>query len=592
LTDERVLTAGKGIDLTDGGAGSTITVLIDENDIPYTPSDVTDWNSEVDPGDVDDALDQLASNMAPLLPSSAPALDNIDYNTGLGVSGANTWNSTYPISGYTNLPGDGVDTSFTTSGSERGIYDYDTFTSCSGTLNEDVASTDNYPANCFGPGGSDGGATNDLKILVNGVVVHTVDLLTHSGGSDLNVNGSGFSALLDDTPVYFPDSTPFPARTYRTGTWIVVKADLSKGYNEIKVQHVTDAGTQTTNIYELILDDDNTATVFSGESLDISAMSGSKHLSGVEYHTGGVLHYDITISNAYRNTYDDTNAVTFNVSSDLDSLAADDLVASVGDEGKQHVITNKVVNVDSTNRRILAASVTVSTSVNRTVQSDDTSAGDSVSNLLVDNFAANSTDLYENFRDEAYRLKSNSDFGTDLSSNWDETESLVGADAGHNDGAQIFNDILDYPDFDFSAVSNGPAGNPDYSSASGTRYYYRFFTDSTGAANFRISIGGSGTLVTGVPTASTNEFSVRLKWPTETGWLDILTAFIEGNWDDDDGCYYASLGSDSSMPISGRGISIGTKNSANSYDKCYIEVTVPGGWTGYLTDITIEWAAT
>lgn len=213
LTQERVLTAGAGISLSDGGANSTATVAVDEANIPFTPTTAADWNSGVDPGDVDDALDQLAANLNPLLPSAAPVLDNIDYNSGSGVSGKNTWNAANPLAGYTNLPGDGVDTTFTTSGSEKGIYDYDTISSVSGTLNEDVAATDNYPANAFGPGGSDGGATNDLKLLVNGGVVHTVDLLTHFGGADVNGNSSGFSALIDDTPVYFPDSSPFPART-------------------------------------------------------------------------------------------------------------------------------------------------------------------------------------------------------------------------------------------------------------------------------------------------------------------------------------------------------------------------------------------
>jgi len=46
------------------GTGLTLSgsdLIINESDIPYTPSDVSDWSGSVDPGDVNDALDQLAS---------------------------------------------------------------------------------------------------------------------------------------------------------------------------------------------------------------------------------------------------------------------------------------------------------------------------------------------------------------------------------------------------------------------------------------------------------------------------------------------------------------------------------------------------
>lgn len=63
----------------DGSSGSPISLnygtglmlsgsdlVINESDIPYTPSDASDWNGSTDPGDVDDALDQLAERTTSL----------------------------------------------------------------------------------------------------------------------------------------------------------------------------------------------------------------------------------------------------------------------------------------------------------------------------------------------------------------------------------------------------------------------------------------------------------------------------------------------------------------------------------------------
>jgi hypothetical protein len=62
LTVERILTAGTGISVTDGGAGSTVTIACDADasEITFTPAVATDWDGDADPGDLDDALNQLA----------------------------------------------------------------------------------------------------------------------------------------------------------------------------------------------------------------------------------------------------------------------------------------------------------------------------------------------------------------------------------------------------------------------------------------------------------------------------------------------------------------------------------------------------
>jgi hypothetical protein len=585
--------------------------FVDAEEVRYLPSTPSDWNSGVDPGDTADALNQLASNMGPLLPSSAPVLDQISWSDPDGTAGYNTWNDANPLAGYTsasdagsvNNSGDALDTLMGTAGNEHGVLDFDTVGDKDGVLNDDVVSDDNYPADCFGPGGADGGATNDLKLMLNGSALHTVDLLTFAGGNSYNGNGSGFTSLSSDISVYFPDSTPFPARKYRTGLWKLDSTDMVKGYNVVSVDHVTAAGTQSTNVHEFLLDDEDTNTTFSDESADTLVMSGGRYMSGVQFHEGGTWKYSIKVKNAYKDTYRSGNAVTFNESSELQNLSNDTLAASGGDQDKQHVVTSDTVTFAS-NDRLLDGSVSVTTSCLRTVQGTQTSAGAGFSGILFDNYVSNSGDLNRYFRDEDYRLHGGSNFNNDLSSNWDESESLVGANANYNDGLQTVNDILDYPSVNWSAVSNGPGGNPDYSSAAGVRYEWELYTGSPSTSSFRVVISGSHTKIADATafTPNSNQIKVALRWPNQTGWLDLMVAFNEGDFGDTgesaryglddgdpaitDGCYFASLDSDGWT-----GVSIGTKSTASSYGKLYLRVIAPSGWTGTITSAAVTWDA-
>ena len=657
LSQERVLTGGDAITVTDGGAGSTATVDvvsgdIDHNDlgskdtgdfqhltsaehdklvadggvvnadtlhvhdadiITYTPAVLADWDDGVDPGDTDDALDQLAANMGPLLPSAAPVLDNIDWSSTGGVTGANTWNDLNTITDYitaatagsVNNSGDALDINMGTTGNEHGIMAVASVADKAGYLNTDVVASDNYPDEAFGPGGADGGSVNDLKLLLNGSILHTVDLLTFGSGTSVNGNGSGFFSLLDDTPVYFPDLTPFPARTYRTGGWYLDTADMTYGYNVVKVQHVTDSGTQETNVEEFILDNVTVATTYTNELIDTLSMTGALHLSGVEYHTGGTAEYDIQVRNAYRETYDDTDAISFS-GTNIDALAVEDLAASGGDEAKIHSVVDKAVTISS--GRIINGAIVVKTSTSRTVQTSPDSTSVTITGLLMDSNSASSTALIEYFTDENYRIEGEQNFNGDLTGTalWTETESLVGADAGHLDGLQVTEGSLYYPggasisDYD---TTQAPASNPDYGAAAGKRFYWRYFTNATGTSSFRVLIQGDRDIIsdaTAFTGGANNEIKVALRWATETGWLDLNVEFNEGDFGDTtkdsrygldtdavaltDGCHSTSLDSGSAL-----GVTIGTKTSANSYDNLYLRILTSADFNGQIDDVTVTW---
>jgi hypothetical protein len=519
-----------------------------------------------------------------LIPPPAPVLDDISATSANGVVGKNTWNSAQPISSYVDLPGDGLDTTFSTGGTENGVVASGAG-AFAGTLNDDVtAHAYAYPADAFGEGD-----IGTLQLLVNGNIIHTTDLTSFGSGASTNGNGSGFS-LGAATPVQFDSGDPLVTRQYRTGTWNVETGDQANGYDEVQVRHVVTSGTIQTTIQEWVVDESTTATSYTGEVLDTLAMAGSKDISGVNYHTGGTAQYDITIQNAQRNTYRTGNAVTFS-ETNVSNLSNESLSATGGNEAQDHVITNKTATINAT--RILDGSISVSTNTLRTVQSSPGSSGDSITGILMDNASATSTDLLTGFDDENRRIAGDENFATDLSATWDSTQSLVGGDAGHNDGLQVYNSQLIYPVTNFSVITNGPGGNPDYSSAAGTRYFYGYFSNAAGTANFRLTIQGSATLIAEAAALGTgnNNIKMSLRAPSETGWLDVMSAFIEGNFGDGDGCYAASLGSDQTIPTTNLGCTIGTKSTSNSFDKMYFRLTVGSGWTGSLTSVSIIWGA-
>lgn len=89
---ESKLVAGTGISLTTQNPGGNENILIavsglDAANIGYTPSDNSKWNSSADPGQTDDALDQLASRVKTIETTTFDAsaitytpVDNTDWN--------------------------------------------------------------------------------------------------------------------------------------------------------------------------------------------------------------------------------------------------------------------------------------------------------------------------------------------------------------------------------------------------------------------------------------------------------------------------------------------------------------------------------
>lgn len=553
------------------------------------------------------AIDRFNEVLKELAPSPAPIISNISYATSLGVAGKVSFGTSNAIATYfnvTNADSDialDINGAITSAGStvvRKGIYA--TGVDRQGDLASNVATgpgapTPAYLAEAFG--NADQGF---LQLFVNGALSHQVDLSTFGSGNSLNANGSGFLNLLAATSASFPSGGSFALFKYRTGQWKVTSLDQRNGHNYVQVKHVISPTTYTTNLFGWVNDTDVTSTSFSGENLYALVMTGSKFISGVQYNTGGTASYDITASNLHRNTYSTSPSAISHGSSINVSLPSSALGAIVT-QTETEVITGRTATVNVP--RVLGIGITAKTTVDRTVQGDVISTGATIAGLLLDNVSDDAVATNETLNGEKFRVPSNRSL-TDITgftnggaALWITTNSITAGPAGYNDGLLIYNGSLYYPtntavanSGNFSTVANGPGGNPNYSAATGTRTYLRYFFFSSATQNFVLNITSSGCNFISAVTAFSGingNAHIELLAPNTTSngasteFKDCVTAYTADNAI---GCFAATFGS--TIPTNW-GLTLGTKSTATSGSVVIIKVTVGNGWTGSISNISL-----
>lgn len=534
---------------------------------------------------VTDALDDLNEVMSALAPPPAPDLDDIDLNTTSGYDGKIAL-SAYTVTGIGSLPAVGVDELFDETGNRAGVINGTT--SITGTLNEDVPEGTGspfvpYPANSFGNGDQ-----GTLVLELNGTEIHSVDLASAGAGDDVNANGSGFN-LSAATAVKFPGGSDFPQFKYRTGTWTLHYNDMIAGWNYIRVKHTVGAVTTTTDYADCLRDTNTTATTFSSVSLDTPNGGSAWYLSGVQYWGSFTATLRGTVSNLYKDTYWGGSAIFANNVTGNWSWNNETLPACSGDTNQQ--VTVGIVITANNYNRFIGTDLSGRLGAYRTVQSTVYSATQTMQDVLIDRSSTGSTDEtnYDSFDRETYRMQHGSTWtSTTFSSNWTESESLVGADAGHNNGLQVAEGYLQYP-YGNWAYTNAPGSNPNYTSASGVRYYYRYFKDVTYATgNMNIYFTGSGTFISeGTSFSSANQLKCSIRLPTQTDWMDTYEDFVTDQWGAGDGCRTAGNGR---AMYTAWSLTVGTKSTANSGNGVYVRITVPDGGTAWLSSMSFGWS--
>lgn len=539
------------------------------------------------------AVDRFNEVLKALAPPPAPDLSSVGFSQS-GVTGKLSFGSSNAIGGYTNVPSQDINSTYSNSGDRHGIF---APAVKSGTLANNIAAHPYaYPANAFG--NADQGT---LNLIVNGATIHTVDLAVVSGGSFTNGNGSGFT-LIAPTPVEFDSGDTFDTFLYRTGTWNVAVADQVNGYNTITVTHVVGSVTNTVQTHDWVNDADVTGTVISAENLDNLAMAGSKFLSGVEYHTSGTAEYDVTIDNSYRNTYSSSAAaINFGPSN---ATMSDQALANMTTEADTVNVVDAGVTVSA--NRLLNGSISTNVTVDRTVQADVAGGADSIGGLLLDVVADNASNTNEPFNGEGYRMDAavesnltNTSYGSGPGASpftWDSTASLVGGDADHNNGLLVEDGEIKYPTQgtnggNYGAISNGPAGNVNYSGAAGNRTYYRYFYDASPRNNFTLNVTASSTNFVDVATGpSGNNVTLEILAPNTTqnggGTIEFKDAVAPFTTINDIGMFASTFGA--TIPTDW-GLSLGSRDTSTAGDVIVIKITASNAWTGSITNIGITW---
>ena len=585
---------------------ATISVIGTAEDGDYSDGLFTDFMPTTTTGVAVDRFNEVLKELAP---PPAPTLANISYTTSPGSAGKLSFGASNPI-GYaivTNVGGPpGLDVNgifLNTGGARNGIYATGAISPKEGYLAASAAlgpgtPTEAYPAMSFG--NADQGT---LQIWVNGTLKHSVDLSIFTSGAT-TTSGTGFDLSAADA-VSFPNGASFTSFQYRTGMWRVASVDERPGHNYVQVRHVIGATTYTTNYLEWVIDGSVAATSYLSETLTGLSMTGSKYLSGVQYHTGGSATYAITVQNPYSNTFSNSASAVYHTNSTNCLPAATlipDLVGAPWETSslvlsKSAPITASVLHNEA---------ITARTATLRTAQSVIVSAGDTEDFLLMNAVTDAATATNEPLDGETYRVPSDRSLTTTSGFTiggvglWNSPISIAGATSGYSDGLLVYNGILCYPsntastpgitDGDF-AIANGPPGNPNYSATSGERVYLRYFYFTSATQNFILNIAhsgvafrsrASGNLLVGTPDAyleilapntTSNGASVEFK--------DAIVAYTS---DSATGCHAATYGS---TQYTAWGITLGTKSTATSGNVIILRITAGSDWTASISNIAI-----
>ena len=317
-----------------------------------------------------------------------------------------------------------------------------------------------------------------------------------------------------------------------------------------------------------------------------------------------VLVYNAEINNFYKHTYDNAASVSIdgtNISSQSHS------VTTIG--GSEN--SSKVIQITSSHNinvsELYNGSATVRiSSLNHPLKTNLSNTGSvTVSGFLIHNVTTpTNNNLTETFIDEDFRIQSGS-YATQASvtsSAWNSQHHMTASGAtGHTDGLIFFDQKLYSPvnsslpnSGDFSSLTNGPSGNPDYSSLTGTRTYFRRIQNTSGGTirDIKITSTKSNSIFSN-STLDANDVHVFVKVPGSTGWMDVSQNFSYGNVADDDGALISTANDNSNTTGAGNSVhclTFGTEYVANN-QYLSLKMEADESWTGYLDQLVFQMGA-
>ena len=611
------LDSNNNVILTSSAGGGVATGVIGEaEDGDYTDGLYTDFTPTTPIGTAIDRFNEILKIISPPI---TPKVQSIDYDQSNGISAKLSFDDSYPITdytasstegGFTAIPRNGIYEADTAdSNFKLGIYNGQTFT---GTVNYDVTlneinSNVVYTADAFGQANN-----GTLKLELNGTVIHSVDLSSFtgagnpgSGTADSLTSNSGFIDVSVSASSYDGNGSEWIQYQYRTAKYQIDSGDQNKGWNYLRVIHTIGSTDYASNYIEWVNDPDGAAQALSisNERVEDIVTNGSIYLSGVEYNTQITASYKAEINNIYRNVFPTGTPISFST-----TRATQPSAQSVPDLGLGEDETKALPITASFNLQgVLYPSQTIGLGINVThplkANLNNSGVATATGFLIFDNTPPVSSNTTETFIDEARRLVSGSydtqGSVTDQAAGWSSLVDMTEQGAGDHAngllqiGTSEFSGRLysprdaDLPNSgDFSALANGESGNPNYSSVTGTRTWFRKIqnTNTYDVYNMLISTTKSATLFNN-SALGTGNLNAYIKVPGTTGWMDISQAFSYGNTSDGDGALISTAANDTDSGNNTHYITFGTLNvSANDY--VVIKFVGDASWSGYIAQMS------
>jgi collagen type VII alpha len=398
----------------------------------------------------------------------------------------------------------------------------------------------------------------------------------------------------------------FPKWQKGNATLTLTGAQLSQGYNKIKIQREGGFTTQFTNDYEVFYDNDAGANpTVSGTPTAVEGVTvNTGYLSGVNFYIRGSTFKVGTVGlDCFDNVYVlNPLAITSSDSNSMgnSSIAWNDAtvtgVTNPPTIGNTMTVTDKVITVPSSNVRSINARVTITpTDPYGSYSGVQSASANRLINAYLNTVAGTSSDVGEFFDDEWYRMLSNfsltsTSYSAGGAGGWDSTISLVSGTTGYT-GLQVYNGGLRYPVTNYSSGYLPSTGQPNYSGASGLRTYIRYFYVGGGVQTLTFTLAnqsGTTSFVSVATGASGNNLTMEMLAPNTTvngsAVVEFKDCYVAYTADTAIGCYASGTRSSST---SNWVCSLGTKSTSTSGSVVVIRITAAAAWTGVLETLSV-----
>jgi len=628
--------SGSGLKLTAlaaGTAASTKYLALDSNNSVVLTSSVAGAASGGTIGAADDgsyadglfadftnsttvgtAVDKFNEVLKILAPSPAPNLSLINADSKTGTSAKLSFDGSNAISGYSSSATSAgfsaiarnaaYQYSSSANNLRLGVYDSHDIT---GSLNFNTAPSVTNTYMAYSSGAFGNAETGSLKLELNGTTVHTVNLAAFAGAgnpatgsaSSLTSN-SGFVNVSVSASSYDGNNAEWYIFKHRTAKYKISSTGHRKGWNYARVIHTVGSTDYTTNYIEWVADPEGAAAALTATNPRIEniVLRGSKYLSGIQYNTGSNANYKVALNNMYKNVYPSTtNTITFTVTNSSTPTAQSVPALDGGDNNTKVISTTGSLAVNVTS--LLSGSLTANISATHPLKANLSNAGSATTTngFLIDNRTLASSNIVENFHDETYRITSAS-YNTQNSvtvdaAAWNSQAHMTGSNVdGHQDGLLFYNQRLYSPVDDdipnngnFSTLLNVQPGQPNYSTLTGTRTFYRVLTNSSGVntSNFKIVTTKNSTTFNNSTLAASNAHFF-IKVPGTTGWMDISQNFVYGQTQNGNGALVQGASNDVDNGNNIHFLTIGTA-SLNNGNKAVIKILADESWAGYISKL-------